>query len=69
MLVQIPSILAPSWEVPIDALYSVDEAARLEGLSAFTSISAMPVGAETEDDMVTCPFEPVLIFTPFPATR
>ena len=51
-LIGVEPYLPPVWQVPTDALDGLDEDAKLEGLSAFVSVSAIPAGdGVTEADV------------------
>jgi len=43
--------LPPSWEIPEDALDSLNEADKVEGLSAFLNLTVLPSEVETDDDI------------------
>lgn len=43
--------LAPTWVAPADALDGLDEIAAKEGVSALINLSAVPVGAEGDEDV------------------
>lgn len=50
-LIGVEPWFSPTWVAPADALDGLDEAARLEGVSAVINISAVPTGATGEDEV------------------
>lgn len=43
--------LPPSWDIPEDALDALDEADKVEGLSAFLNLTVIPTDAEDDEDI------------------
>ena len=42
--------LPPSWNIPTDALDTLDEADKVEGVSAFLNLTVIPAGADESDN-------------------
>ena len=43
--------LPPSWDIPEDALDSLEEADKVEGISAFLNLTVIPTDAEDDEDV------------------